>query len=55
MTFSEMLNADGEQGLLKYLKAKSGLDPIPDAFFSPLTENLKKYFLIGVMPEAVER
>jgi len=55
MTFSEMLNADGEHGLLEFLHAKSDLDPIPDAFFSPLTENLKKYFLIGGMPEAVER
>ncbi|MCF7934399.1 MAG: AAA family ATPase, partial [Spirochaetia bacterium] len=54
MTFSEMLHADGER-LLSYLQAKSDLEPIPDAFFNPLVENLKRYFIIGGMPEAVSR
>ncbi len=33
MTFTEMLRADNEKGLLGYLDAKSDFDPIPDAFF----------------------
>jgi len=55
MTFKEMLQADNEKVLLGYLDAKLDFDPIPDAFFAPLIENLKKYFLLGGMPEAVAR
>jgi len=55
MTFQEMLNADNEKGLLQYMDAKVDLEPIPEAFFVPLVENLKKYFLLGGMPEAVAR
>jgi uncharacterized protein len=55
MTFTEMLRADDEKGLLGYLDAKSDFDPIPDAFFTPLVENLKKYFLLGGLPETIAR
>jgi predicted AAA+ superfamily ATPase len=55
MTFSEMLGAEHEKGLLDYLDAKSDFDPIPEAFFAPLVEHLKRYFLMGGLPEAVAR
>ena len=55
LTFREMLVAEDEKNLIAYLDAKVDLDPIPDAFFNPLVENLKKYFLIGGMPEAMAR
>ncbi len=55
MTFTEMMNAEEEKGALGYLDAKSDLEPIPEAFFTPLVEHLKRYFIMGGMPEAVAR
>ena len=55
MTLTEMLGAENETGLLGYLDAKSDLDPIPEAFFNPLVDHLKRYFTMGGLPEVVSR
>lgn len=53
MTFSEFLLANGDENLLIYMQNLSSLEPIPDAFFNPLKEKLKMYYVCGGMPEAV--
>ena len=53
MTFTEFLMANGDLNLASYLDGKSDLNPVPDAFFNPLTEKLKMYFITGGMPESV--
>ncbi len=53
MTFSEFLLANGDQNLVAYLDGLKTIEPIPDAFFNPLMEKLKMYFVTGGMPEAV--
>lgn len=55
MTFSEFLIANGDQNLFCYLNSLGAAEPIPDAFFNPLCEKLKMYFVTGGMPEAVLR
>lgn len=54
MTFSEFLLANGDENMLRYMKSVDTLAPIPDAFFNPLCEKLKMYFITGGMPEAVQ-
>lgn len=54
MTFSEFLIADGADHLAAYSDSIEAPEPVPDAFFSPLTEKLKQYFITGGMPEAVK-
>ena len=53
MTFSEFLIANGDQNLKAYLDSVDSIENIPDAFFNPLCEKLKMYYLTGGMPEAV--
>lgn len=53
MTFTEFLLANGDLNLASYLDSKSDLNLVPDAFFNPLTEKLKMYFITGGMPESV--
>ncbi len=53
MTFSEFLLAIGDGNFVQYLNDVNSLEPLPDAFFNPLTEKLKTYFVTGGMPEAV--
>lgn len=53
MTFSEFLVANGDENLAKYLETLEELEPIPDAFFNPLYEKLKMYYVTGGMPEPV--
>lgn len=53
MTFTEFLQANGDENLVQYMEMMDTLDPIPDAFFNPLSEKLKMYFITGGMPEAV--
>lgn len=55
MTFSEFLVANGDENLAQYLESMDSLDPIPDAFFNPLYEKLKMYYVTGGMPEPVLR
>ena len=53
MTFSEFLLANGNENLINYIDGINEISPIPDAFFNPLTEKLKMYFVTGGMPESV--
>ena len=53
MTFSEFLLANGDGNLAAYLKSVNEIEPIPDAFFNPLYEKLKMYYITGGMPESV--
>ncbi len=55
MTFSEFLIANGDENLADFLKSTSSIEPIPAAFFNPLYEKLKMYYVAGGMPEAVRR
>ena len=53
MTFNEFLLANGDENLAQYLEQVDTLEPIPDAFFNPLYEKLKMYYVTGGMPESV--
>lgn len=53
MTFSEFLLANGDENLLRYIENVNVIEPIPDAFFNPLCEKLKMYYVTGGMPESV--
>ena len=55
MTFEEFLLANGDANLLAFLKNVEKIEPIPDAFFHPLCEKLKMYYVTGGMPEPVLR
>jgi uncharacterized protein len=54
MTFSEFLLANGDKNLLMYLRSVESISLIPDAFFNPLYEKMKMYFVSGGMPEPVK-
>lgn len=53
MTFSEFLIANGDENLAAYLDSIETIEPLPDAFFNPLYEKMKMYFVTGGMPESV--
>lgn len=53
MSFSEFLIANGDDGLYEYMNSLDSIEPIPDAFFNPLYEKLKMYYITGGMPEPV--
>lgn len=53
MTFTEFLYACGDENLADYMSGVKAIEPVPQAFFAPLTEKLKMYFITGGMPEAV--
>lgn len=53
MTFTEFLLANGNENLANYLDTVDSLEPIPEAFFNPLYEKLKMYYITGGMPESV--
>ena len=53
MTFTEFLLANRDDNLAAYLEQIDTLEPIPDAFFNPLYEKLKMYYITGGMPESV--
>jgi predicted AAA+ superfamily ATPase len=53
MTFTEFLMANGDGNLADCLNSVDDIGLIPDAFFNPLCEKLKMYFVTGGMPEAV--
>lgn len=46
--------ANGDGNLAEYMAALNTLEPIPDAFFNPLCEKLKMYYVTGGMPEPVK-
>lgn len=53
MTFTEFLMANGDEKLVQYLESVKTIEPIPEAFFNPLYEKLKMYYVTGGMPEPV--
>ncbi len=53
MTFTEFLLAGGDENLVRYLESVDSIEPLPDAFFNPLYEKLKMYYVTGGMPEPV--
>lgn len=53
MTFTEFLLVNGDENLAAYMDSINTLEPIPDAFFNPLYEKLKMYYVTGGMPESV--
>ena len=53
MTFTEFLTANGDENLVKYMESIERIEPLPDAFFNPLYEKLKMYYVTGGMPESV--
>ena len=53
MTFTEFLLANGDENLAKFIEQIDKIEPIPDAFFNPLYEKLKMYYVTGGMPESV--
>ncbi len=53
MTFTEFLMANGDKNLAEYQGSIDKIEPIPDAFFNPLMEKLKMYYVTGGMPEPV--
>ncbi len=53
MTFTEFLMANGDGNFVDYMKSVDRIEPIPEAFFNPLYEKLKMYFVTGGMPESV--
>ena len=52
ISFSEFLSAD-DPLLFDYIESIDKPEPIPDIFFNPLVDKLKKFFICGGMPEAV--
>ena len=54
MTFTEFLLANGDENLAEYLETADIIEPLPDAFFNPLYEKLKMYYVTGGMPEPVK-
>jgi predicted AAA+ superfamily ATPase len=52
ISFSEFLSADDPK-LFAYIESIDKFEPIPDIFFNPLVDKLKKFFICGGMPEAV--
>lgn len=53
MSFPEFLLANGDENLVDYLQSVQSIEPIPEAFFNPLSEKLKMYYVTGGMPESV--
>lgn len=54
MKFKEFLMANGDHNLVNYMDSINSIENIPEAFFNPLYEKLKMYFVTGGMPEAVK-
>jgi hypothetical protein len=54
MTFTEFLIANGNSNLVDYMNSVETIEPVPDAFFNPLYEKLKMYYVTGGMPESVK-
>lgn len=53
MNFSEFLIANGDENLKNYLDSVEEIEKIPEAFYNPLYEKLKMYYITGGMPEPI--
>jgi hypothetical protein len=54
MSFNEFLLAAGQKGLIEMKQKSSSTHPIDDAFHRTLNDWLRKFIIIGGMPEAVK-
>jgi predicted AAA+ superfamily ATPase len=54
MTFKEFLVATGEKLLVDYMESINKLIPISEPILDKMNHNLKKYYIVGGMPEAVK-
>ena len=54
MNFTEFLMAEGSNNLCDYIKSIETIENISEAFYNPLYEKLKMYYVTGGMPEVVE-
>lgn len=55
MSFLEFLLATGSSNFAAYLQQIEEIRPLPEAFFNPLAEKLKMYYITGGMPEVVKQ
>lgn len=55
MSFDEFLNGVGQEKLLNLKRKASSQNPLPSALHEKLLELLKKFLVIGGMPEAVDK
>ncbi|MFO1257757.1 MAG: DUF4143 domain-containing protein [Gammaproteobacteria bacterium] len=53
LTFFEFLEAQGKERLASFLRQASWAEPIPEALHAQAIEQLRFYYYIGGMPEAV--
>ena len=53
MNFKEFLRANGDDNLAAFIENINILEPIAEAFYNPLLEKLKMYFITGGMPQSV--
>jgi uncharacterized protein len=53
ISFNEFLNANGEKRLMELLEKANSQKPLPEIFHEKLKNYLKKFLIIGGMPEAV--
>jgi uncharacterized protein len=53
ISFNEFLNASNEQRLTTLLEKANSKNPLPDIFHEKLKNYLKKFLIVGGMPEAV--
>ena len=54
LNFKEFLMANGDENLVTYIDSIEKIESIPEAFYNPLYEKLKMYYVTGGMPEAVK-
>lgn len=54
MTFSEFLQASGDENLCHFIQTIDRIEPIPEAFYNRLYEKIKVYYAVGGMPEIVD-
>ena len=53
MSFGEFLEATGHSGLRKIIDSRSAFEPLEQAFHQALLHDLRLYYYVGGMPEAV--
>ncbi len=54
MTFTEFLQASGNENFITFMDSIIEIENIPTAFANPLLEKLKQYYIVGGMPECVK-
>ena len=54
MAFKEFLLANRDENLVHYLETVNAIELIPNAFFNPLYEKLKMYYVTNGMLESIK-